>query len=216
MWVDFEKKEEEFSLEEIEANNKIYMARIEKYKSYNYDIIKERLFILNLAEPISGRILEVGTGKGHLTLEIARKGYSLVTYDIDEEVQRIAKMNVAYAGLSDRVNFIIGKKGKTIFKNKSFDIIFCVNTMHHIEEPGFVLEEFLRILADNGKIVLSDFTEKAFKIMDSIHKSEGKRHEVKGWTLNEAVEYLKNKGCDIVKKTADDYQSVFIMKRAIT
>ena len=205
----------EFSIDELEVNNRIYRERIELYKSYGYYVIKERLFILSAAEPIYGRILEAGTGRGHFTLEIAKKGYSLTTYDIDNEMQKIAKMNIAYAGLSDKVNFVIEGKEKLGFKDKSFDVIFCVNTLHHIEKPDMVLNEFIRILADNGKIILSDFTDKTFNIMDSIHKSEGKVHEITGWTLDEAVEYFKKNACIVIKETQDDYQRVFILKKVL-
>ncbi len=204
---------ENFSAEEIIANNKKYKERIELYKSYGYDVVKERRFILNTAEPLSGRILEAGTGRGHFTLEIAKKGYTLVTYDIDAEMQRIAKMKVFYAGLNDKVNFFIEEKEKLSFKDKSFDVIFCVNTLHHIEKPDIVFNEFLRILDDNGRIVLSDFTNKAFKILDRIHKNEGRTHEIKGWTLDEAYSYLKKSGCVIIKETEDDYQRIFIFKK---
>jgi len=62
---------------------------------------------------------------------------------------------------------------------------------------------------------LSDFTDKTFNIMDSIHKSEGKVHEITGWTLDEAVEYFKKNACVVIKETQDDYQRVFILKKVL-
>ena len=205
-------KKPEFSVKEIEANNQIYAARQKMYDKYGYNNEKERLYIIAKAMPLKGKILEAGTGKGYLALEIAKKGYALTTYDIDRKIQRIAKMNLAYAGVLGRAKFVIEKKDKLSFKDKSFDVIFCVNTLHHLEKSQTVLDEFLRVVSDTGKIILSDFTGKTFKIMDRVHKSEGGTHEVIGWSMDEAHDYIKNKGCKI-KDTADAYQRVFIIQR---
>jgi 2-polyprenyl-3-methyl-5-hydroxy-6-metoxy-1,4-benzoquinol methylase len=204
--------EKEFSKEELESNNRARIARQTMYKTYGYDNEKERLFIISAAWPVTGRILEAGTGKGYLTLELAKKGYMFTTYDINPEVQRIAKMNLAQAGLIDGVNFVIEGKEKLGFEGGSFDVIFCVNTLHHLEKSSVVLDEFLRVLSEKGRLILSDFTEKAFQIMDIIHASEGGKHEVTGWSMDKAAGYIEEKGYNI-EETADDYQRVFIIQR---
>jgi len=202
----------EFSKEELEANNKAYLLRLELYKSYGYDNEKERLFIINSAEPFGGKVLEAGTGKGHLALEIAKKGHELITYDVDDANQRYARMNIASAGLSKKVRFLIENKEKLSFKSGSFNAVFCVNTLHHLRNSAVVLDELLRVLSDNGVFILSDFTKKAFDVMDVIHKNDGNVHEVIGWSMDEAAEYLKNKGC-IITETADEYQRVYIIRK---
>ncbi|HDQ25761.1 MAG TPA: class I SAM-dependent methyltransferase [bacterium] len=203
-------QEKAITKDEIEKNNRVYLARQEMYKTYGYDNEKERVYIINAAWPITGKILEAGTGKGYLALEIAKKGYAFTTYDVDPEMQRIAGMNLAYFGVDGEVEFIIEDKEKLSFADKSFDVIFCVNTLHHIENSAAVLGEFLRILSDGGKLVVSDFTDKTFGIMDRVHESEGGKHEVIGWSMDEPAEYFRNMGCRI-KEISDDYQRVFVV-----
>ncbi len=206
------KLKKEFSKEELEANNRVCIARQAMYKTYGYDNEKERLFIISAAWPITGSILEAGTGKGYLTLELAKKGYEFTTYDIDPEIQRVAKMNLAYEGLVENVDFMIEGKEKLGFEDGSFDVIFCVNTLHHLEKSSAVIDEFLRVLSERGKLILSDFTEKTFKIMDVVHASEGGKHEAIGWSMDRAAGYIKEKGYNIEEK-ADDCQRVFIIQR---
>ena len=201
-----------FTEEELEEQHKTYVARHEMYKGYGYDIEKERLFIISAAEPIEGRILEVGTGKGYLTIEIAQKGHCLTSSDIDEQGQNIAKRNLAYRGLLDRVNFVIQNGEKMTFNDRSFEVIFCVNTLHHLKESEKVLAELDRILNIKGKLILSDFTERSFKIMDKVHESEGGKHEVVGWSLGKAAVYLGDRGLS-VREVSDDYQSVIIAQK---
>jgi len=207
-----ENNKAEFTKQEVEANNKIYLARQEKYKTYGYDNEKERLFILNAAEPFNGRIMEAGTGKGYLTLEILKRGHKLITYDVDPQIQRIARMNIECLGLSENVYFVLQDKEKLEFFDKSFDVIFCVNTLHHIENSGAVIDELLRVLADGGRLILSDFTKKGFDTMARLHESEGGQHEVIGWSMEKAALHIKRKGYQI-KEVSDEYQLVYIIKR---
>ncbi|MBN2755357.1 MAG: class I SAM-dependent methyltransferase [Candidatus Goldbacteria bacterium] len=204
----------EFSEEELEKNKKVYLSRLELYKSYGYDNEKERLFIINAAEPFGGSVLEAGTGKGHLALAIAKKGHKLITYDVDDTNQRYARMNIDSAGLSEKVKFLIESKEKLSFKDNSFDTVFCVNTLHHLRDSAIVLDELIRVLSDNGKFILSDFTKKAFDVMDVIHRNDGNEHEVVGWSMDKAAEFLKSKGC-IITETADEYQTVYIIRKGV-
>ena len=51
----------------------------------------------------------------------------------------------------------------------------------------------------NGKIILSDFNEEGFEMMDNIHSGKGGRHEAGKVTLDEISDYLENKGFGIRK-----------------
>ena len=53
-------------------NHKRYLERINLYRSFGYDVEKERRFVLEKSVPLYGNILEVGTGKGYFTVELAK------------------------------------------------------------------------------------------------------------------------------------------------
>ena len=61
--------------EKLLENHKIYLERINFYKKFGYDVGEERKFILEKAYPLYGDILEVGTGKGYFTVELAKEGW---------------------------------------------------------------------------------------------------------------------------------------------
>ena len=75
-------------------NYERYCNRIKLFKSFGYDIDKERDFVIEKAQPIERRILELGTGKGNFAVALAQKGYQITTVDISEEEQKFAKMNI--------------------------------------------------------------------------------------------------------------------------
>ena len=81
---------------EVLENHKKYLDRVNFYRSFGYDLEKERDFILDQSLPISGDILEIGTGKGHFALALAKRGFSFTSIDISEEEQGIAKLNIQY------------------------------------------------------------------------------------------------------------------------
>ncbi len=48
-------------------------------------------FILAKAKLSKGRTLEVGTGKGHLAIVLAKKGFRFISIDLDRKAQGVAK-----------------------------------------------------------------------------------------------------------------------------
>ncbi|MEW6009637.1 MAG: class I SAM-dependent methyltransferase [Candidatus Omnitrophota bacterium] len=196
----------------VDENHKRYLERKALYKNFGYNVDKERSFIVEQAQPIYGEILEAGTGKGHFALALAKEGYKFTTFDISEEEQRFAKLNLKYFDLDYLVDFRIENGEHLSFKDKSFDIIFSVNTLHHLANPYRVVDEFIRILSLKGKLVLSDFTEEGLLIMDKIHATEGKKHEVSKITLSDINNYLIDKGFR-AERHRTNFQEVLIAYR---
>ncbi|MDD3905741.1 MAG: class I SAM-dependent methyltransferase [Candidatus Omnitrophica bacterium] len=197
---------------EVRENHKAYLERKKLYKSFGYDVDKERDFILREAMPLSGKILEAGTGKGHFALALAKRGYSFVTFDISEEEQRFARLNIAYNGLEKQVDFRIEDGERTSFADASFDVVFSVNVLHHLANPYRVINDLIRVLAPHGKLIISDFSKKGFDVMNKIHALEGKTHESGKVSLSDAEKYLSNKGFSI-KKAKSIYQHIVVATR---
>lgn len=193
-------------------NHQRYLARKELYKSFGYDIDKERAFIIKQAQPVQGKILEAGTGKGHFALELAKAGYRFTTFDISETEQAFARLNLKYFGLDYLVDFRIENGECLSFKDKSFDVAFSINTFHHLINPYKVIDELIRLLTSSGKLVLSDFTKEGLIVMDKIHAIEGRKHEVSDITLNSIKAYLIKNKFDI-KQSNTQYQDVLIAQK---
>lgn len=198
--------------QEIIENHKRYLERKRLNNSFGYDIDKEREFILVQAQPVQGRILEAGTGKGHFALALAKAGYRFVTFDISAEEQHIAKLNLAYFNVEKSAEFRIENGEHTSFGDSSFDTIFSINVLHHLLNPYQVIDELIRLLAPKGKLVLADFIQKGFEVMDRIHGLEGNKHEVGKVGLKDTEKYLIKKGFS-VKKANSVYQYVLIAER---
>ena len=184
---------------EVEENHKKYLGRVAFYRSFGYDLEKERDFILDSSLPLAGKILEIGTGKGHFALCLAKRGFSFVSIDISEEEQNIAKLNIRFPGLEKQVDFRIENAERLSFPDRSFDTIFSINVFHHLQKPQDVLFEIIRLLRPGGKIVLSDFNDKGLQIINACHEHEGRKHDYFKRRLDEAKQRFIKEGFEVLE-----------------
>ncbi len=193
------------TLKELERRGRMYA-------SYGYDIEKERQAIIEAAQPVGGRLLEAGTGKGHFALSLARLGYRLVSFDLSAEQLQIARENLESQGLAHLVELKQEDGEKLSFPDNSFEVIFSVNLVHHLKNPWAVLSELIRVLSPEGKLVISDFSPEGLAMMEEIHRKEGGQHEVAPTSLDQVEEFLRSQGF-AVKRTSTRFQITLIARR---
>ena len=196
---------------EIKSNRVKDAARRALYKKHGYDTEKERGFIIECVLPVYEEILEVGTGKGHFAIELVKRGYKLTSVDVASENQTIARLNLAYLGMEEAVTLKHENAEKLSFKNGVFNTVFMVNTLHHLENPFKVLSELLRVTCLSGRMIISDFTEKGFAMLDTIHAIEGGVHETGKITLKDIQCHLTNMHMD-VQTFKSDYQEILVIR----
>ena len=177
----------------IEENHEKYLERVELYKSFGYDIESERRFLLDKIVPICGDILEIGTGKGYLTIALAKEGYNFISIDISAEEQEYARLRLKYLGLEGKVNFKVENAENLSFADKSFGTIILSHVVHHFNSPFVVIDELTRIISYGGKIILSDFNKEGLNVVDKVHQSEGRSHQVSPIGLSDIERYFKKK-----------------------
>lgn len=200
---------------EVIENHEKYLERVALYQKFGYDIDKERSLIIEKARPVSGNILEAGTGKGYFTLALARAGFNFYSFDISTVEQRYAMLNLMYYGLQKQVTFLVANVESIPCDDGFFDVIFAVNMMHHLSSVTNTCDEFVRILSRQGKIVLSDFNAQGLTIIDAIHKQEGRTHEFNPDTMKKISAMLIKSGFTI-KEYQSTLQNILVAGRMAT
>ncbi|MDX8336183.1 class I SAM-dependent methyltransferase [Candidatus Cetobacterium colombiensis] len=99
-------------------------------------------------------LLDIGTGKGDLLEKILliypNKNWNLVGIDISEKmIEKAVEKNIS-------AKFKVGDSENLPFKNSSFDIITCINSFHHYENPEKAISEIKRVLRPGGIIILGE------------------------------------------------------------
>lgn len=101
--------------------------------------------VVDLLAPRPGeRILDLGCGDGALTLEIARRGCSVIGVDASEEMVRVARSLGVEARVVD---------GATLEFGGEFDAVFSNAMLHWIKPPEAVISGVWRALKPGGRFV---------------------------------------------------------------
>jgi ubiquinone/menaquinone biosynthesis C-methylase UbiE len=110
-----------------------------------------------------GVALDVGTGPGIFPIAIAENlpGIEFIAVDLSPAMIQTAQANAREKGLEDRVHFQIGSAYALPLKDKSVDLVLCVHTMHHLEDPLRFFNEAARVLKQGGKCVMVDLRRDA-------------------------------------------------------
>jgi len=185
-------------------------GRLKLFKSYGYDIPKARNFVLSKARIPEGKILEVGTGRGHMAVALARNGFKVVSIDLDRKAQKTAKATLKSLKLDKSVLLKIMNAEKLRYKNKSFDYVISVNFIHHAKNPVECLKEMIRVA--KNKLIIADLNKRGERIMNKIHALDGHSHASSKMPLLGVKEYLEKAGL-FVKAYRDVCQTVIIAKR---
>ncbi len=106
-----------------------------------------------------GRVLDIGTGPGHIVIKL---GYRLTRWKfvgIDRSATMIKKAmeSLATAGeLAGRVEFQVANGSALNFPDKTFEMVICNSVLHHLTEPQRLFSEMARVVKPGGAILLRD------------------------------------------------------------
>jgi len=172
----------------------------------------ERDAIIAAARPITGEVLEIGTGKGHFAVALARQGINVVSIDPSHEAQAFALLNLRYYDVAQRVTLRCASAESLDFHDGRFGTIFSINTVHHLKLLAPMLDECVRLLAPDGTLVISDFTAEGFAKVQQVHAAEGSTHEMLGATMDDVCALLEERGL-CLRRMCSRFQNT-VMARA--
>jgi 2-polyprenyl-3-methyl-5-hydroxy-6-metoxy-1,4-benzoquinol methylase len=99
-------------------------------------------------------ILDIGSGFGNLTVELARNNPDSKVYGIDlhDSLTGQAQMNAEILGVPN-VEFRTGSAYALPFETDSLDVATCFFMLHHLEDIKFALFEIKRVLKNGGLLI---------------------------------------------------------------
>ena len=114
--------------------------------------------IKNLALPTTSRILDIGTGWGKMSIYLALHGYTVITGEPEKWSEW--ESHTIKAGVRDKIQYQKMNAEELDFQSNSIDAIFLLGSFHHIHNKKKAFSEFLRVIKDDGVIILFDYTNK--------------------------------------------------------
>jgi 2-polyprenyl-3-methyl-5-hydroxy-6-metoxy-1,4-benzoquinol methylase len=102
-----------------------------------------------VAEDPNHRILEVGSGGGHVLRMFKRS--KLTALDVSDVFLETAKRNLA----GYDVKFMKGELDKLDLAPDQFDRVICTEVLEHTKDPEAILRAIVRVLAPGGRAVIT-------------------------------------------------------------
>ncbi len=112
------------------------------------------------------RILEVGCGRGFLTLELARKGHEVLGIDLDEEVVKTARRVMKsdpYKSKRATLEYEVADFSSWNTAGRSYDLVIFNRVLHHIPRPNSVLDKVKHLLTFRGRIICIEYAYDRFE-----------------------------------------------------
>lgn len=128
-------------------------------------------------------ILDIGTGTGRILELLGARGVRGVGIDQSPSMLRIARANLARAGLAN-VHVRQGDMYRLPWEGPAFDAVTVHQVLHFAEDPALAIAEAARVLKPGGRIVIADFAPHELDALRTEHAhrrlgfSDG---EVQGW-----------------------------------
>lgn len=97
------------------------------------------------------KVLDIGCSSAVLTNEIAKTLKKSQVTGLDSYKAAIQFARLKYP----HINFVAADAHKLPFKDKSFDLVICTETLEHVINPKKTLEEMKRVLKKDGRGIIS-------------------------------------------------------------
>jgi len=111
-------------------------------------------------------ILDVATGTADLAIELSKiEGTKIVGIDISNKMLEKGRIKIKKKALENIISLEEGDAEKIRFNDNSFDIVTVAFGVRNFENILLGIQEMYRVLDENGKIVILEFSKpKSFPI----------------------------------------------------
>jgi ubiquinone/menaquinone biosynthesis C-methylase UbiE len=133
------------------------------------------------AAPVSGVVLDVGTGPGRLLHEVAarREDLQLLGMDVSADMITVAEQVADSHGLANRISFRVADVAALPYPDDSADLVVSTLSMHHWPAVESAFAELVRVVRPGGRMMIYDFRftsmEEAIAALGTIEKLESGR-----------------------------------------
>ena len=122
-----------------------------------YENFIEKQIILPRLEKMSTnlKVLDMGTGSGRWTKEMAVRGHETIGVDISKSMIRHTASRLNRLGYANATDLILCNIENLPFKEYTFDLVLCIRTIKYASEPVTVIQEVYRTMKRHGVFIVS-------------------------------------------------------------
>jgi len=94
------------------------------------------MYFLEKYLPPHGLVLDAGGGPGRYSIELAKRGYDVVLFDLSPKCLELAKKKITRAHVAGKVKRIVEGTitDMSMFRDEEFDVVLCLAPLSHLIE----------------------------------------------------------------------------------
>ncbi len=177
---------------------------IKRFESPERDAYQKPEKVLEYLGNIKGKkIMDIGAGTGYFSVKLAQKGAFVIAADVNEQFQEYLKKRIQ----DQKIKNIELRKipyDSPNLSNQEVDMVFLVNTYHHIENRVDYFAKVKTGLKKEGSLVIIDF----FKVKE-IPVGPPIEHKL---SIDEVITELKKAGYTTFEINVDRLPYQYIIK----
>lgn len=189
--------------------------RLAHYRTLGHDREAAASWVADALPAAATPVLDVGTGKGLVALELARRGVEVVSVDPDAAELALARARVEAAAPPGPVRFIHGSVADLPDEWNSFPAAVMMDVLHHLERAEEVFTAITRRVRSGGVFVVAEFDPPGFELVSKVHREEGRHHRVGPVTVAAAVSLLDRLGWTAGVRHHDHLHELLVFHRAV-
>jgi ubiquinone/menaquinone biosynthesis C-methylase UbiE len=116
--------------------------------------MRENADLVRQVVPAGGKVLEIAPGPGYLSIELAKRGFSVTGVELSLDFVQIEKRNAKHEGVS--VAFEQGNASSLPLADSSFNFIVCSAAFKNFSDPLGAMREMYRVLEPGGTALILD------------------------------------------------------------
>lgn len=132
-----------------------------------FDNFEKEVVISHLPNDLNSQILDAGAGSGRFTIEMAKKGFRIISCDYSDAMLNVIESKIEKYNLRDNVTLSKQDITELTFEDNNFDYISCMRVLVNLDNKKNImkaLKEFNRVCKHEGIIVLDIVNSKSLSI----------------------------------------------------
>lgn len=101
------------------------------------------------------RVLEIGCGAGHLTMQLAERGLHIEAIDASPAMVQLTAERAQEKGFQQLVKVAVADVHALPFAAGDFDLVVAVGVLPWLHTPASAVREMARVLGEDGQLVLT-------------------------------------------------------------
>lgn len=200
---------------DLDAKERAFEERLECYRRLGHDREAAARWVVEVGWPLSSPVLDIGTGKGLLAVELARRGLAVTSVDPDRSDQLLAARRAERAGCAAAIRFDEGTLDTLAAGDGEYAAAAMMDVLHHLQAAEPVLERVGALVRPGGRLLIAEFTEEGFEIVSRAHRIEGRKHERGPVDMRRARRELASLGWRPDREAVGHHHEVVVFIRGV-